>query len=264
MLRRRFILTALTLFLCLAFANMVLAAEVETDESTDSGKAKFFIAPYGWLMGMNATVGAKGYTTKVDSSFSDGFDKVDFAGMLAMEAVWHNRYGIMANLNLVQLKDQGAYHGIELNGGTDIFFGSAALFYRVISQPLKRHPSAYANFDLIAGINYWDVGLDLTVDIPTQNTLRVSKSANWVDPIVGARMQIRFNDDWTFVLQGHVGKGGDTESTWDAAARFGYRIGNGTSLAIGYRAVNVNRRESNGFVFNSTLHGPVIGLVFTF
>ena len=262
MSRHRVLLCLLSLLVFLI--NTIGIAAAETDENKDTRKPRFFIAPYAWVMGMNATVGTMGYSTKVDSAFTEGLDKVDFAGMLAMEAVWHNKFGIMTNLNLVQLKDQGAYRGVALDGGTDMFFASAALFYRVASEPMKRHPSAYANFDIIAGINYWDVGLDLTAEVPGLGRQHVSKSANWVDPIIGARMQFRFDDNWTFVLQAHAGKGGDTESTWDAAARIGYRIGNNSTLAIGYRAVNVNRREDNGFIFNTTLHGPIIGVVFSF
>ena len=213
---------------------------------------------------MDATLGAKGYTTKVDSSFSDALDKVDFAGMLALEAVWSNKFGIMGNLNVVYLKDQESYRGVALDGRTNMFFANVALFYRLMSRPLSRHPSAYVNFDILAGVNYWDVGLDLSLAAPGIGERHITKSTHWTDPIVGARLQVRLNDKWSFALQGHYGGAGDTSETWDAAVRVGYRIGNNSTLMLGYRATGVDRRQNNGFIFDTTLQGPIIGVVFAF
>ena len=259
-MRKRGVFFGMVLFLLL-FAGTAAADSAASD---DVPRSRFFIAPYGWMMGLNGTVGAMGIRTEVDSGFSEGLDKVDFAGMIVMEAAFENKYGVMANLNMVKLKDQASYRGVALDGGTHMFFGNFSLFYRLASYPLKRHPDAYVNFDILAGINYWDVGLDLTMASPYLGSYSLSKSADWIDPVFGARMQVRFDDQWTFVLQGHLGGGGDTRSTWDAIARVGRRIGKNSTLVLGYRAVSVNREEDNGFVFKTTLHGPILGFIFSF
>lgn len=260
MKKHRVFLLVVVFFLLLQ--EVACVANDDDRENMDNGKPRFFIAPYAWMMGMDATLDAMGHTTKVDSSFSDALDKVDFAGMLAIEAVWANRFGIMGNLSVVYLKDQESYRGVTLDGGTNMFFANAALFYRIMSQPLDRHPSAYVNLDILAGLNYWDVGLDLSLAVPNIGSRRISKSAQWTDPIVGARLQVRFDDKWSFALQGHYGGAGDTDETWDAAVRIGYRIGNNSTLMLGYRATGVDRRENNGFVFDTTMHGPILGVVF--
>lgn len=238
-------------------------SHAEAIVSDDVPNTRFFVAPYAWMVGMKSTVGAKGYKTEVDSSFSDALDKVDFAGMLVMEAVFENKYGIMTDLNMISLKDQEAYRGITLDGGTNMFFGNASLFYRLMSRPLKSNPAGYMNLDVMAGFNYWNLDLDLRASA-LGGSRHLYESADWFDFIAGLRTQIRFDEKWTFVMQGRLGKGEDTHSTWDVAARIGYRIGNNSSLTLGYRAVYVNHETNNGFVFKTTMQGPVLGVVFSF
>lgn len=261
-MKRRSIAISMILIVLLALLPASALAFVEEWDSEDKERGtKYYIAPYAWMMGLNGTVGTKGYSTKVDAPFKDSLSNLDFAGMIAMEAVFQNKFGVALNMSYVDLSDQASYKGVAMSGESSIFFGNMFMFYRVGSERLNMHPSAYINFDLLAGANYWDVNMKLDVD-STARSGRVSKSSNWFDPVVGARAQIRFNDKWSLVLQGLLGRRCNTCSTWDASARFGYRIGNDSTLILGYRAVSVNRKEDNGFVFNSTLRGPVIGVIF--
>lgn len=263
-MRQKSAALSMIVFAFFAFSSFTGCAEALYSDDSNRLDTKFYISPYAWLIGLHGTVGTAGYTTKVEAPFRDSLSNVDFAGMLAMEVVFRNRYGITMNLNFVDLGDQASVKGVALCGETSMFFSSAALFYRIASHPLDYHPSSYINVDLLAGINYWDVNLKLDVESQSLGSERISRGADWIDPVFGARAQIRLDDKWTLNIQGLLGMGGDTESTWDASARLGYKIGNNSTLMFGYRAVNVNRREGNSFVFNSTLRGPIIGCVFSF
>ena len=238
----------------------------EAPNTENDKKSQFYIAPYVWLKGISGTVGARGRSTEVDASFSDLRDHIESAGMIAVEALFQNKFGITANLSFANLGDQASHNGISLSGGTDLLVSDVALFYRVGSFPLNQTGS-FMNLDILAGLRYWDVGLELNLDTPYLGSHRISRSRDWVDPFVGARAQFHLNDRWSFILQGGIGGGGDTSRTWDASARVGCRIGGNSTLLLGYRAVSVDRREGSGtdrFIFDTTLSGPLIGLVFVF
>ena len=67
--------------------------------------------------------------------------------------------------------------------------------------------------------------------------------------MVGARYLIPFNDRWLLNLRGDVG-GGDTESSWNAVATFGWRFGADldNAVLVGWRYMQLeveNARPAN-------------------
>lgn len=256
----------LAVLLIMLMATQGEAAPKTTD---DASKIEFKLSPYAWFIGMNGTLGARGRTTDVDFSFSDVREHINFAGMMATEVTFNNRYGIAADINIADLGDQKAHNGVSLSGETRLILSDVAAFYRLVSRPIGKEDSSLMNIDLLAGIRIWDVGLELNLDTPYMGSHRLYRSRDWIDPFVGLRAQFLMNDRWSLIFQGSVGGGGDTSSTWDASARIGWKIGRNTDLLLGYRAVGVNREEgkwgeAGHFIFDTTVHGPMLGLVFRF
>src|SRR5690606_18666207 len=107
--------------------------------------------------------------------------------------------------------------------------------------------------------------LDAQVSHPAfEMDYRLKSSMGWVDPVVGARLQYDFNDKLQMIAQADVG-GFDVGSdlTIQAMATLKYAISEKTSLALGYKYMDVDYSK-DGRVFDSKLHGPVVGLTFRF
>lgn len=225
---------------------------------------KFAVTPYAWLIGMNGTAGAKGHSTKLDTSFSDISSNIDSAGMLELEGLYNNNLGFILNFSMASLGDQESYGGVSLSGKTHLTLGEAALFYRFASVPFGSEKSSLMDLDFLAGVRFWNVGLRLDANVAP---FRISYDKKWADPFIGIRAQLHMNEKWRFIFQGSFGGGGDTSGTWDAQAFAAYSIGRNSKLLIGYRALGIDRREGNAsddFIFDLTLHGPVLGVIFNF
>ena len=59
------------------------------------------------------------------------------------------------------------------------------------------------------------------------------------------------------------GFGVSSEFTWDVMGGLGYQATDSFSLVAGYRAMGVDYRN-DGFVFDVTQDGPILGAVFRF
>ena len=258
----------LGILLVMLVASTAQAAPPEAEAGTNADKnVEISIAPYGWLMGLKGTVGARGVKTEVDASFGDLTNQLDFAAMLAAEVVFYNKFGLTSNFNKTILSDQKSHNGISLSGETSLFIADIEAFYRIGSIPLGQAKTPFINFDLLAGARIWDVGLELDLDTRYLGSHNASRNKTWVDPLVGARAILQIDDNWRFVVQGDVGGGGNTSNTWDTTAFVGYTFWeHGTAMA-GYRALGINRREGSGadrFVMDVTFQGPILGVIFTF
>ena len=87
----------------------------------------------------------------------------------------------------------------------------------------------------------------------------------WTDPFIGLRANIALGDKWKLRFRGSYGGLSDTEKAWDIGAYVGYSFTKNFSVVTGYKSVSVDRRQENeGFVFDMTIKGPVLGVMVTF
>ena len=228
---------------------------------------QFNITPYAWLTGMNGTVGVRGAQATVDKSFADLSQSLNIAAMVHADVLYRGTVGILGEFNYSQLGGQASGKRVSLDAKSSLILSDVAAYYRLGTASLGKNGGIPINFDLLAGARIWSLGLSLNTDGPLAGR-SVNKQKSWVDPIVGARTSIRFNDKWNLDLRGGVGGFGISSAlTWDAGALLGYTFWEHGTLLLGYRAVSVNHDEGSGksyFKFNTTLHGPIIGVAFTF
>ena len=261
---RQLKIALLALFI-LVFTSTAFATP-DAQERDDAQKGtQFYVTPYAWFVGMNGTIGALGRTTEVDFSFSDVSDYVDFAGMLGLEVVFNNTNGIVADINLIELGKQKAFGGVTLGGETRILLSDIAAFHRLTSKNFGEKKTSVMHLDVLAGVRIWDIDVELNLDTPYMGSHTITRNRDWVDPFIGLRAQFLMNERLRFVLQGSLGGAGQTSSSWDASAQLAWKMGRHSSLMLGYRAVGVDRREGEGaeqFIFDTTVQGPMIGLMF--
>ena len=137
--------------------------------------------------------------------------------------------------------------------------------------------------DVVAGARYWylrpdiDLNVTATVNIPAlgltrtgSGSISAAKTIDWWDPFVGLRLRHTFAPGHELVVQGDVG-GFDVGSqfAWQALATYNFAtqlMGLDFTTYVGYRALSIDYTEGSGnrtLGLNLTLHGPVVGLTFT-
>ena len=255
---------AVLVLLCLACA--ILGAVPASAAEGDASDLKIVLVPYGWITGFTGKFGARGYETNVSNSFAQIDKYLNFAAMAHMEVIYRDTVGLLGEFNYARLGDQTSRKGVALDGQMSFTMTDLAAFYRLGTFALGQQGST-ASFDLLAGARIWTLDMKLSADyMQMGDSVHMQKS--WVDPTIGARTNIHFSKNWYGELRGGVGGfGASSTFTWDAMALIGYNFWENATILGGYRAVGLNYESGSGrdnFKANATMHGPIVGMAFTF
>jgi hypothetical protein len=115
--------------------------------------------------------------------------------------------------------------------------------------------------DAFAGARYYilDLGLDFRPGL--LDATSTETDAEWVDAVIGVRIQGLLGKYWAPSLLADVGTGGPHRS-WQGVASFGYRISWG-ELSAGWRYLKV-KYETSDAKADLALSGPILGILFRF
>ncbi len=198
----------------------------------------------------------------VDVNTSDIIDNLDLGGMLHFEARHESGWGMALDYAFMDLSDdiagpRGAVLDADVRQGV------------LEAMLVKGTQSDDAQLDYFAGLRWWDNDVDVTIDpVLLPGTVSASVEEDWVDLFVGVRWKNPINEKWSFVLRGDIGTGG-ADFTASTVIGFRYRIGELTELDLGYKALLVDYEtgtpgQPGYFMYDTTTHGPIIGLMFKF
>jgi hypothetical protein len=245
------------------------------------------VMPYLWASSMKGTITAQGIPSKVDVSFGDIFDALDYA-MIGQIELARGRCFILADTLLTKTtvaastdeKSLGKLGLVDIQGKATVnletlmWFQELLAGYRVYEKELcgccdgPRHFS----FDLLGGIRYneVDVKLNATAEVtavgPGGGAITEKKSANvskdeiWIDPIIGARMQYDLTHRLALILKGDVGGFGvGSDFAWSATALARYQMSRHWSLLGGYKVLDVDYSKGKAGM-DAQLAGPVAAM----
>ena len=271
LMRREKILVVLVIVaLMLAALAPALAAEEKPAESA----WEFHVAPYLWAIAMNGNVTVKGFEADVNMSFSDIWDQLNFALMLAYEARKGN-WGLWGDTIYANLQDNnvsGPLGLTDIDPTVNVFWQGLGGFYRLgtwdlADAPGKKRPSV--TVDAYAGARYTYLDLKLDFDGAFQGRVNdVSDNKSWVEPLVGVRTIWDLSERWTITAAGDIGGVAfGSDFAWDAFGLIGYRFNlfgeNNARVLAGYRALSQDYTDGSGrnkFKWDITMHGPILGL----
>ncbi len=251
------------------------------DAATGSAPWQFSITPYVWGTALTGDVGVGKTDANVDASFKDILDHLNGALMLSLEAR-KGAFGLLSDSIYADLEDNAATGDdrIKIDATGKLFIQSLAGTYRVGTWQLADFGSTgplSVTLDPYAGARYTHLNAELKgeLDLPDLGISArrtTEQSEDWVDPIIGVRTAWTLGERWVFVLAGDVG-GISTSDQYSAEAwsTVGYKFGlfgsnNATALA-GYRVLKQKYENGDGrdrFDWDVTIHGPLVGLKFTF
>jgi len=216
------------------------------------------IAIYGWFPGIHGTVGVLGHDAGIHVPFSDVFHTLKGIIPIAVE-LDKRRLVIPVDFFWVKLGDDRGLPFNEL-GQTSVNIHltesilTPKIGYRLIN-------AEHFKFDALAGIRYWHVGQNLTVEPVGVGR---SRSANWVDGLGGVRAILPLNEKASVTVAGDAGAGG-SNLDYQALGLLNYNFTPKWSASVGWRYLYVNYRPTDHlFIFNTAMTGLVAGASYNF
>ncbi len=234
---------------------------------------------YLWATGLNGNVSPfqRAPTLHVEKSFSDVMDDLNFGGFLN---IWgrYDRFVLSGDMMYVDTTDSKAAGplpalqipglptlpagaAIDANVDTQEFMATLQAGYRIIDAD-------GFSLDALAGARFSHISNDVAViaSHPLIGSVSAThrESFGWVDPVIGARAF--FGLTGKLSVQGQVdigGFGAGSDLTWSALATVNYIFTDTLSVSAGYKVLDVDYSH-DGYVFDSRLSGPVLGLTYRF
>jgi hypothetical protein len=215
----------------------------------------FAVSPYLWFPGVHGTIGALGRDTSIHVSPGDLLSHFRF-GLMGVVEARYKRLVLPLDLVWVRLQDNKALPIADLMVTAAKLKGSEFILTPKIGYLLLDQEKL--KIAALVGFRYWHFSENLKF-VPSSLNLNFSSSQNWVDPVVGARIQGSFTPKVIVTITGDVG-GWDTGSHLDyqVAGLLGYKIKTNVILQAGYRYLYVDYR-SVGTIIAPATSGVLFG-----
>ena len=228
------------------------------DSSDDSGW-HFAVAPYLFAAGISGTVGARGRTLDLDANFDNVAANLDLGLMGAFE-VRKGRFVSLNDMIWVKLSSEKdtpgpLYSTAKL--GVNLFIFDPEVGYRFIN-------SRKGSVDVLAGVRVWSVETNLNVTTGALPGFDVSQRKTWAAPVVGVRGVANITQKFFLAGKfdiGGAGIGADLTTQLYGAA--GYSFTKHFALLGGYRWLQVDYDDDEGFLFDTQMNGIMIGAKFS-
>lgn len=245
----------------------------------DDADWAFQATGYLWATGLSGNISPfrRAPTLHVEKSFSDVMEDLNFGGFLN---IWgrYDRFVLSGDLMYVDTTDSKAAGplpalqipglptlpagaAIDANVDTQEFMATLQAGYRIVDAD-------GFSLDALAGARFWHISNEVAVTASHPLIGSVSathkESFGWVDPVIGARAFFSLTDKLS--VQGQVdigGFGAGSDFTWSALATVNYIFTDTFSVSAGYKVLDVDYSD-DGYVFDSRLSGPVVGLTYRF
>lgn len=216
------------------------------------------LTPFFWASGMDGTVGIGPIVAPVDLDFKDIWDNLDIAFIAAAE-VRKGRWGLVTDITWLRLADDVGGDGVtfdKLDWEISESIVNLKLAYRVVDN-------GPTTFDVMAGARYFRAKTEIDIKGGSSDGAGVDNSSEWIDPLIGFRINHQFNDKWNGVLRADIGGfGASSDLTWEAFGGFGYQLNQTANLFAGYRHLDMDHDRS--ILFDAQMSGAVIGCKFSF
>jgi len=221
---------------------------------------QFAVSPYLWLSGIHGTVGVGGRDASVHAGFGDIVSNLNL-GLMAATELRRKRLLLLTDMMWIKLSEDKALAEnqvgeITAKSRVQNFMLAPEVGYRFIEQPRF-------NVDAFTGFRYWHLGSSLEFE-PNLLGQKLSTSQNWVDPLLGARLQTPLSPKLRFTVFGDVGGfGAGSQLEWQVAGLLGYQVNRRFTLQAGYRYLDVNYRSTE-FKYDVAMSGLLLGTMIHF
>jgi hypothetical protein len=216
---------------------------------------EFEVTPYFYATGIKGPVAARGRTLDLDASFAKLFDDLDLQLAGTFE-IRKNRFVSLNDVIWIKLSNArttagGLYDTAKI--GINLVIIDPEAGYRVVN-------SRSGSLDVLGGARIWSLEANLNTTSGRLQGFDVSQRKTWAAPVVGARGRFNLAPMWFLEGKFDIGGGLGADLTTQVYAGGGYRFSPHVGLIGGYRYLQVDYDDNEGFLFNTKKSGIVLGV----
>jgi len=215
---------------------------------------------YFWPAGLDGDVGAADHSAHTSLKFEDIIHDLKIGGSAAFQV----SKGGWFLLNDVIYLDLSHKTSETVPPGVTV---DATLGTRVLMEMLAvgRQWEKPVRWKAFIGARYFygRVRLDAIEQLgPADPEAIVTKTDEWVTPVIGAEVSLPFNDKLSFNFTADVGAADDSFN-WEAIPTMGWKFNKTVTALVGYRLLDI-RHKKDKFKIDTLMHGPIVGLKISF
>jgi hypothetical protein len=220
---------------------------------------------YGWLAGIDGTVGVGPLDVQVDFSISDAWNALSNVTKVFMGHYegTRGRWTIIADYSNLELQSSRATVAGPVTADLTQRFAELSGTYRLgdSTYECEKHDLA-----VLAGLRYAHIGASF--ELPGGGS--PSRSQSWIDPIIGLTYRTRLADRWQFGARGDLGGfgvGNASDLVSNLLLRFTYESSEHWHFDTGWRWLDYNYETGAGtsrFAYDVTMSGPYFGATYAF
>jgi opacity protein-like surface antigen len=259
------------LSVCLLTGLATVPAAQAQESAETANKWQFEITPYFLAAAMNGTNGVGGVSVDIDMGFDDIWNNLD-AGLMGMFEARKGPWTFAFDAVYFRLKDEqtkswtGPAGNVTVKGDVEatmtqqLYTGWVG--YRLMDNNTK--------LDLTGGVrhtiveNEFNIVLNSSGNLFPGGTRNLEGRQSWSDPIIGARVATPFSKKWSVYGYGDIGGFGvGSDITYQLLGGIRWQISKIVSAKLAYRYLYQDY-EDDGFIWDMSYHGPMLGVGFTF
>lgn len=238
-----------------AMLAMYTAAVPAQEAAGDEWKQTVFIYGMGAAIEGDATIG--NLTVPVDLSISDVLDNLKF-GFMGAYRIENDTWSIEADTTFMNLGNTQRAPRNNVRAYMDV---EQWTLMGTVGRRLTD------NLEGLFSLTYFDVSADLELRV-LQQRATASRSASWVDPLVGLNYRVPLGEKWSYALRGDIGGFGvGSDLTWHVLTGFRRQNTDMFGWYVGYRVIAYDYEDGSGRNYQRydlTQQGPLAGVSFSF
>jgi hypothetical protein len=241
------------------------APDLGSPEALPENPWRFDFGIPAWGPSISGNVTVKGRQATTDVSLDQLLDHLKGIAMIDLE-LSKGKFGFYVQPNWIKLEADGNAGPLSAHDEMKMWIIDSAFFY----QLGKWGEEKPVTLDALAGVRYWNINNDLTLN-GSHNIIDFNGSStlSLIDPIIGLRSQIYLTRKLSLRLHGDVGGFGvsneSSDLSWEALGMLAYDFTRHFSLGLGYRSISVDKHtgsSSSQKGADLNLHGGILGLDF--
>lgn len=237
-------------------SKLVSPSKKQTSDNSDWQVA---FSPYLYMTGLSGTIGARGREAEIDLSFGDIIDNFKF-GIMGTLDVKKGRFVVLSDVLWLKLDKEretpgDLYSSSQL--GVNMFMFDTEAGYRV-------YESEEGSFDVLGGFRMMSVETNLNFRSGILPGFDVSERKTWATPVFGVRGLVNVSPKVFLNGKFDIGGGLGADFTDQIYLGGGYRFTKSIALVGGWRYLKTDYDDSEGFLFDTSMNGIMVGARFSF
>jgi len=225
--------------------TLPIPARAQAEAQSDSGwKPQIIVYFVG--AGMSGETAIRGVSRDIDAGFGDIVENLEF-GFMGAFRIQKRAWSVGTDINYIGLGTSGAAGQIEVDSDQWMVELNGGYMIRPF-------------FTVIAGARYNSLSTRLFFP---QSGNELKGSQDWIDPLIGGRLDLRLGKEWMAHVRGDIGGFGvGSDFAWQLVPGVEWMPSDRLSALAGYRILSMDyENKDDGFKYDVTVSGPALGLL---